>query len=748
MRAPLHPREDQRLAAVRETGLLDSPPDRLQDAIVRLAAELCGTPIAAISLVDAHRQYFPAITGLDCKETPREVAFCAHTILNDHPLVVTDATTDPRFADNGLVTGAPGIRFYAGIPLKTATHLPMGSLCVIDTRPRELTPHQLEALRTLAGFVASHLELARRTNQLLTEQTLNQMLIENATDYAMITLDAAGTVTSWNAGARRMKGYTSEEMLGRHYREFFFDDDRNSGVPESILNQAATRGRCNCHGWRRRKDGSRFHTIGSINAVIGKGGEHRGFIKVTRDDTESWTTSQELRRRTAELDRANRRLTRQTADLQARSAELETARLAAEAANRSKTEFLANMSHEIRTPMTAILGFADLLASDGERDKAPPRRLEYIDTVRRNGEHLLAIINDILDISKIEAGKMTAEITPVQPVHLVHDILSLMRVKAQARGIALNAEFATAVPATIDTDPLRARQILVNLVGNAIKFTEAGTVTIRTSLAPNKQSIAFDVIDTGIGLSEAQASRLFEAFQQADASTTRRFGGTGLGLQISRRLAQMLGGDITLRSQPGIGSVFTATIAAVRCSAEMIQPDDALRTTTTPLHPQVPASRASTATGAASATSPSGPLHGVRILLAEDGPDNQRLIAFHLRKAGAAVSVAPNGRIAIESLTTDATITGPLISPAPFDLLITDMQMPEIDGYATTRLLRDKGCAMPIIALTAHTMAGEMERCIQAGCDDFATKPIERDRLIETCRRIIARRRVPASRAA
>jgi PAS domain S-box-containing protein len=419
---------------------------------------------------------------------------------------------------------------------------------------------------------------------------------------------------------------------------------------------------------------------------------------------------------------------------------LAEAKRQAESASASKSEFLANMSHEIRTPMTAILGFADLLASEGDLGKAPRQRIEYIDTIRRNGEHLLSIINDILDLSKIEAGRMSVEQIATSPAALVHDVLSLMDVKAQSKNLRLTADFLTPVPATIQSDTLRLRQILMNLVGNAIKFTETGSVSIGVRCDLAAGTMRFDVTDTGIGISPEQIGRLFEAFTQADTSTTRRFGGTGLGLRISKRLAEILGGDITVVSTPGRGSTFTLTISTgPLAGGTTISPEEASSVVSAPLAADAPADTPPPQPSNSQPVPPPAlPLVGVRILLAEDGPDNQRLICFHLRKAGADVRTVENGRMAVETMTLDGTLDAELAEPPPVDLLLTDMQMPEMDGYNATRLLRAKGCRLPIVALTAHAMSDDRDKCLQAGCDSYATKPIERAALVAVCAAAIA----------
>ncbi len=390
----------------------------------------------------------------------------------------------------------------------------------------------------------------------------------------------------------------------------------------------------------------------------------------------------------------------------------------ANAATRAKSDFLANMSHEIRTPMTAILGYADLLLDSGA-DADVCRA--HIGTIRRNGEHLLAVINDILDLSKIEAGRMEIESIPTRLARLLAEVDALMQVPAAHKSIALRCELASEFPETVITDPLRLRQILVNLVGNAVKFTDAGEV--RVSAAMDGEMLRVSVRDTGVGMTPEQIGRLFAAFTQADTSMTRRFGGTGLGLTISKNLAQQLGGDIKVTSEPGRGSEFVLTVRVLPVAGSA----------TVGAGPVVAAGGALDAAPAV-ARNDSRPLDGVRVFVAEDGPDNQRLIAFHLGKAGAQVRLFENGRRALEALTTDGTADGPLQSPRPCDVMLTDMQMPEMDGYTLARTLRERGWELPIIALTAHAMSDDARKCLDAGCDRYATKPINREQLIDCVR--------------
>ena len=393
-----------------------------------------------------------------------------------------------------------------------------------------------------------------------------------------------------------------------------------------------------------------------------------------------------------------------------RQAGLEQGMADAQEASRAKSEFLANMSHEIRTPMTAIIGYADLLL---DPETTPTERLTHIQTIRRNGEHLLGILNDILDLSKIEAGKMTVEQVRCSPSMIIVDVASLMRVRAKEKGLFFEVHYQTPIPETIQSDPTRIRQVLMNLVGNAIKFTASGGIRILArceNVDSASPTLTLEVVDTGIGLSEPQVAQLFQPFVQADTSTTRKFGGTGLGLAICRRLAHILGGDISIDSSPGRGSSFQLTIAAG--SLHGVKMFEELHEAGIP------------ETGVALTNDQAIEALSCNVLLAEDGLDNQLLISTHLTRAGARVSIAENGRIAMEMAMAA------LLAKEPFDVILMDMQMPEMDGYAATSELRRKGYTGPIVALTAHAMAGDRERCLAAGCSDYLTKPIGRSKLV------------------
>ena len=407
---------------------------------------------------------------------------------------------------------------------------------------------------------------------------------------------------------------------------------------------------------------------------------------------------------------------REAAALESAQLELESARLAAEQASHAKSEFLANMSHEIRTPMNAIIGYADLML---DPDQTASDRLNCVQTIRRNAGHLLDVINDILDISKIEAGKLEVDRVECSPAQVVRDVLSLLRGRAVEKGLTLEVRFHPPLPRTVRTDPMRLRQILINLVGNAVKFTEAGGVRVEVAMASPADApeprLRFDVVDSGIGMTPDQIERIFHPFTQADTSTTRRFGGSGLGLTICKRLAAMLGGRTRVQSTAGKGSTFSVTIeTGPLIGVPMLwEIDEAIAPTPDPHH------------GA-----PAIALRG-RILLVEDGRDNRRLISYYLSKAGADVATAEDGRVGYEMAVQEMN------SGRSFDLILMDMQMPELDGYGATSKLRTNGYSGPIIALTAHAMADDRARCIRSGCTDYISKPVDRAHLLEIVARYL-----------
>ncbi|MCC5824416.1 MAG: response regulator [Phycisphaerales bacterium] len=381
--------------------------------------------------------------------------------------------------------------------------------------------------------------------------------------------------------------------------------------------------------------------------------------------------------------------------MRAHAAELERHRAEAERANRAKSALLANISHELRTPLTAIMGFVEIAVDPAAKESD---RAEAIATVRGNAEHLQVLIGDLLDMSKAEAGAIAIEPVTVDLHELVRSAVAPLRLRANDKRVAMEVEGVDSLPAEAVLDPIRTRQILLNLLGNAVKFTDRGFV--RLSLAHERGELVFRVADTGPGMDAEQMSRLFQPFSQVGDSSAKRHEGTGLGLAISQHLAGLMGGRISVESSPGRGSEFTLRIPftePVEQSDAGLPHGDCL---------------------------PAGPLGGRRVLLAEDGADNRRLLRHILTRAGAEVEEHPDGRSALEALFSD---------PGRADLVLTDWDMPVLDGAGLVRALRAAGWRGPVVSLTAHAMDEQRQQCEQAGCDAHLTKPIDWEKLVDTC---------------
>jgi len=530
------------------------------------------------------------------------------------------------------------------------------------------------------------MEVDARTRDLMVSEAETRSILDTAPD-GIVTFDRDGVIQSCNRVADSMFGYSQDQVLGMHVSVLLGESVQWILAEGGFGSTESSHVKCVDHEFTaKRLNGAEFPMHFAVSSVKIESGCL--FTVIMRDVTQQKETEQLIRSQTERL----------------------------EAINKAKSEFLANMSHEIRTPMTAILGFAEVL----RESNAHPDQIEAINTILRNGTYLLEIINDILDLSKIESGKIEVEQLPVDPIQIISDVTSLMSVRAVPKRLALDIECRGLIPETIETDPTRLRQILVNLVGNAIKFTEAGSVKIAMELAGQDTpapKLMFDVIDTGIGITTDQIDRLFKPFAQADSSVTRRFGGTGLGLAISHRLSEMLGGKIMVESKLGQGSTFRVTIATGDLSNVRLRADAAT------------ANVASTASRKAHSPSTQQPVD-CRVLLAEDGPDNQRLISFLLKKAGMKVTVVDNGELALNA-ALEAVSAG-----EPFDVILMDMQMPVMDGYTAATKLREAEYSRPIIALTAHAMKTDRQKCLDAGCDEYTTKPIKREELFGLIREL------------
>lgn len=528
----------------------------------------------------------------------------------------------------------------------------------------------------LKPFLAEEV-LSRIHNLLMLRRAANIMridsLLENAMD-GVICMDASGNILNWNSKAEHIFGWTKNEAIGINFADLILpfryrEEFRNQIVQYSEMLENSNLN--NFFEWMGiKKNGKEIHIELSLTPITTK--DTHVFYCFVRDISSRIKTLDELR----------------------------MARDAAEAANHAKSSFLANMSHEIRTPLGAILGFSELIVDPevGELDK-----LNYTKAVKRNGELLSNIINDILDLSRVEAGRLTIESHEVKITEILESVLSALSLKASEKGLRLSVRYKEDVPKIIRTDALRLRQILLNIVGNAIKFTREGFVEVVVDLDKRNNDLTklcFIVKDTGLGISKDDEKKLFQPFSQADPSTTRQFGGTGLGLVLSKRLAKLLGGDIELiESVKGKGSIFMITIDPGPISKKQI----------------------STHEKSFSREGESVRLDGVKVLLAEDSPDNMLLVSKLLKIAGAQVETAENGKVALEKAYH-----------GKYDIILVDIQMPVMDGYQTLSELRKNGYDLPIIALTAHTLKEDRMQSLASGFDDHIGKPVDRSLLINS----------------
>ncbi len=496
----------------------------------------------------------------------------------------------------------------------------------------------------------------------------------------LVVLDRQGKMVLANKSTALMFGVPETKLVGRSPSTFVWHDSNDAPVPvgdlpwqRALVTKQPQR---DVHLKVSSSDGSRYSLRANCSPILDDASGIQAVVISFQDVTE----------------------------LEQRGVALQVAKEQADAANEAKSQFLANMSHEIRTPMNAILGFTEVLRRSGLRQSGEASK--HLDIIHSSGKHLLNLINDILDLSKVEAGRLEAESIAFAPHQVAHEVVQTLTERASEKGLTLSLEFPEPLPATIAGDPARLRQVLTNLIGNAIKFTEAGGVRIVSKLTRDGAQTRYviDIVDSGIGIPADKVESVFEPFVQAESSTTRRFGGTGLGLTISRGFARAMGGDITASSVYGQGTTFSVWLDAGHAAADNM------------LAPELLAQQAQAPAPVISTRWLFEPHH---VLVVDDGVENRQLVRLLLEEVGLRVSEAENGQVALD-----------LIAAQSFDLVLMDMQMPVMDGQTATRTLRERGCALPIIALTANAMKGFEQELEAAGFSGYQTKPIDVDALM------------------
>ena len=826
--------EANRLKALENYHVLDTPAEEGFDELTRLAAQICGMPMALVSFVDAHRLWVKSRVGCDLQELPRGETICSYVLESGDVFVAENTAEDPRFASLPLVVSGPKVRFFAGIALRgrlqrkslESSEYSIGVLCVMDTQPRKLSEYQIQALRTLGRQVMAQLELRRANYELRQKQgELRTALRHSESFYHSLVetipqnifrKDPKGRFTFANSRFCETVKKTLEEIIGKTDFDLFppelaskyQHDDRRvlvQKVPFSAIEQ------------HRDQDGNMLYVRVIKSPLFGPDGEITGvqgifwdeterfkaeealayerdllramldnipdsiyfkdresrFLLVSRSlairlgleapeemigktdadffsskhaadalrderhilrtgepivaktEREQWLDGRERWILTTKVPLKNNQgeitgtlgISRDITELKQAEAELGRARDAAVESARLKSEFLANMSHEIRTPLNAVIGMTGLLLdtelSQDQRD--------FAETIRHSADALLDIINDILDFSKIEAGKMEIETIDFDLTEVVEGTAELLAESAQNKDVELATWIHEEVPRQLRGDPGRLRQVLTNLVGNGVKFTEHGEVVLSVSKVREVDHtvvVRFSVRDTGIGISPDAQSRLFDAFVQADGSTTRRYGGTGLGLAISRQLVGLMEGEMGFESEPGKGSTFWFSVPLqVRSS-------------------QTPAS------------SIASTLEGFRILVVDDNETNREIVHRQVLSWKMRNGSAASGEAALAALE-EAAAAGD-----PFHVAILDMQMPEMDGLALARAIRSKPsiAKTQLIMLTSLGYLPEERRWQEAGIAAYLIKPVKESRLFDTLVSVLRGsahiRRVPAGAGA
>ncbi len=691
MQAPLLPLDEfSRLKTLQSLNILNTNSEERFERITRLTQKIFDVPIVAISLIDTNRQWFKSYIGLNVCETSRDISFCGHAILNSEVFEISDALKDERFNDNPLVTGYPKIRFYAGRPLKALDGNKLGTLCIIDNVPKKLSRDDLKNFDDLAMLVENEINL-QESKKLMVQLRASEekfRAMSEASPLGIIICDPSGNCTYANKAYEVITDSDFSQLMDKGWLNFIHPEDRVD-VGEAI--RLLIEDNKPYHTYHRKlTSGGKVVWVSSNAAPMYEGQNIIGFVGISEDITLQKNIE----------------------------AELHKAKIEAEMASQMKSEFLANMSHEIRTPMNGVIGLSDMLFDTPLNSE----QKELVENVQYSANSLLTIINDILDFSKIEAGKMTICNEAFQPFNVVNETYKILKHKCDAKGLQFKCDLEGLKSLTLYGDSGRIRQILLNLIGNAIKFTQAGSVSISGDCSPLRSGwveLKISIRDCGAGISPEKIPLLFQKFNQLDNSTTRQFGGTGLGLAICKSLVDLMGGEIGLHSILGKGSEFYFTIPFQELKEHIKVPHVSPSSNVEKVYNNKQHEMCSLIL----AGTPDLKIKG-RILLAEDNPINQKVAIRMLQKLSCTVDVAENGIIA-----------SALASQHLYDVILMDCLMPEMDGYIATQKIRSLPSPfgqVPIIALTANAMTGDKEKCIQSGMNDYISKPMRINDLAET----------------
>ena len=662
--------ERRRIAMLQSLGLEGDVADQSLEALAALAADIAGTETALVCLIESNRIRIAGSVGFEGVRIDRWEEFSNSALLEPNEILwVPDARADVRFANSRYVVGKPRVRFYAHVPL-CVNGCMVGALCVLDPNARPFDGALVSRLRLVGKACAAELAERHRTG------ALRQALAASAD--ALVDCNADGLVVSWSEGAERLFGFTPEEAVGAEITMIIPEEHREAhrqGMRRWRESGAARLGR-RLELPARRHDGSDLD-IELWMSVSHDNGEPRIHGNI-RDISE------------------RRAQTRALAEAVER----------AEDASQAKTAFLANMSHELRTPLNGVTACAGLLSSSS----LTTEQARLVDIISEAGDQLGRLIADILDLARIESGELKLRPSPTDFALLVEGVVELSRLKADEKGIALRLELGLEARDSVLVDALRMKQVLGNLLSNAIKFTEDGEVVLRVTRSGS--TFRLEVQDTGIGFGPEVRNVIFDRFQQADPTITRRFGGTGLGLSICRDLVEAMGGALDCRSTPGQGSIFWIDIDL----------------------PPVAAPNSAHATEEAEAV-----VSGTRVLVVDDNATNRQVVGIILETAQIDTAFAENGREALA-----------ILSKARFDLILMDMMMPEMDGIEATRRLRageagDHARQTPVIMLTANTLPEHVAQTLAAGADGHLAKPITPVSLLNAVALSLSSRAAPAA---